>query len=544
MKIVDLDKFYDRKEILDLLKKRILDLKEGYRQNIAFLGNRYIGKTIILQKFISDLQDIQICPVYLDLENKELDAIFEKITGGLLFHCAKIKKLPLRHDVKSLLEESKGHIPHTHRAIKRIYSLLAHHKSNEAFREMILLPQIYSKEMNVFCVLFMDEFHSLQDLGIPNVFQELGKKIMTQKRCLYVVTSSFSILANNILSEKLSLLFGNFEVVHVHSFDLKTSCAFIDNCIDDVKISDPIKCFLVDFTGGHPLFLRLICQELGNLCKMHQQKEIFIPLVQLAIENVLFNPWGVLSRHFDLLLENLTSEKGHNVIIRILSALTEEKYKLKELTEGLGLKQSQVLVKLNYLIDHGVVLKNGSLYYLADKLMRFWLKFVFQIRQQSFDFNPEQRQWQFRRELEHYYENFKINAQKDFPTRIMELLYCFDKETLHINGRRYRLPVFRKVTRLKMVEITKGCMEIIRGISESGEWFFALKAGSVNENDINLILKESRKSIGKPRKHILISPSGIDDNTRLKALQERMWVWSEGELSTLLHMFNKPFIPE
>ena len=151
---------------------------------------------------------------------------------------------------------------------------------------------------------------------------------------------------------------------------------------------------------------------------------------------------------------------------------------------------------------------------------------------------------QFRKELDDYYENFKINAQKDFSTRMVELLYCFDEETFHINGRRYRLPVFRKVTRSKLGEIAKGSLDIIRGIAEGGEWLFALKTETVNESDINLILSQTNKLLPKPRKHILVSPSGIDDSTRLKALQERMWVWSEGELSTLLNMFNKPYIAE
>ena len=41
---MDLEKFCGRKVILDLLKRRVLGLKEGYRQNVALLGYPYVGK--------------------------------------------------------------------------------------------------------------------------------------------------------------------------------------------------------------------------------------------------------------------------------------------------------------------------------------------------------------------------------------------------------------------------------------------------------------------------------------------------------------------
>jgi hypothetical protein len=56
------------------------------------------------------------------------------------------------------------------------------------------------------------------------------------------------------------------------------------------------------------------------------------------------------------------------------------------------------------------------------------------------------------------------------------------------------------------------------------------------------MLKESKKIIQKPQKRILISLCSLDENTRVKALQESMWIWSENELNALLNFYNKPFI--
>ena len=41
---------------------------------------------------------------------------------------------------------------------------------------------------------------------------------------------------------------------------------------------------------------------------------------------------------------------------------------------------------------------------------------------------------------------------------------------------------------------------------------------------------------------ILISLSSLDENARVRALQERMWIWNEVEVNTLMNLFDKPFI--
>ena len=63
MSIVEQEQFYGRKETLELLKRRVLDLKEGYRQNIAFLGDRHIGKSSLLMKFIADMDEENIIQI-------------------------------------------------------------------------------------------------------------------------------------------------------------------------------------------------------------------------------------------------------------------------------------------------------------------------------------------------------------------------------------------------------------------------------------------------------------------------------------------------
>lgn len=539
---MELDKFYGRRSTLDLLKRRVLDLKEGYRQNIAFLGERYIGKSSILKKFIFDLDDTEIIPIYLDLENKDLDYVCYKYAGSILYNYSKAQRLPLHEDLNLLIESTQDRLPQTIRAIKKIQFYMSHGKIAEFYREIISLPQVFARESNKFCVLILDEFHDLEESAVSGIFQELGKRIMTQKRCLYVFASSLPGIARKILSEKLSLLFGNFEQVPIGPFDFKTSQGFIEYLLKDIKIGEPLRNFLIDFTGGHPLYLQLICQELLHLRAAHKQWEVFMPLLTQAIENVLFHPWGILSRHFDLIMTRMCSGKGNSLASSTLIVLSTGKQKVRELARRVGIPQGLMTTKVNRLVEMGVVVKNGSFYYLKDRLLKYWIKFIFQRRRQSVDFDLNKQKSRFHKELNRAIETLHKNQQKDLSSRIIELFHCFEDEAFLISGRRYKLPLCREIISKKRQKDFQGHFDTIRASTSQGDWFIVLKAETISEEDINAILTESRKMAQKPKKCILISLSNIDENAKVRALQERMWIWNEDELNTLLNLYDKPYI--
>lgn len=538
-----IDKFYGRKDSLDLLKKRVVDLKEGYRQNIAFIGEQYIGKSYILQKFVADLDDNDIIFVYLELKDKDFSCFCDKFIGSILYNYSKSKNLPLYDNINLLIGSTKKLIPLSAELISKIQSNISNGKVLDAYRDLISLSQVFSKETNMFCVLVLDEFQELEEFGIPDVFKELGEKIMTQKRCLYIVSSSSQGIAMKILSEKLSLLFGNFEVIHVGPFDLKTSQEYIQFHLSDLSIGENLRNFFIDFTGGHPLYLRIICQELINLSAIHQQKNIYQPLLIQAIDNVLFNSWGILSRHFDILIKQTCSGKGNYLIGHILISLSNKKYKIKELAKDLKVKQNQVSQRINKLCDTGVVYKNGSFYYIKDKLFKYWLKYIFQKRQNAVGLFDEKQKEQFYLEVSNAIEGFCVNSKKDISSRIIDLLYCFEDEVFHSNGRRYKLPIFQGIESGKVRRLSgDGHFDVIKASSDQGYWYIVLKPEIVSEDDVSAVITETKKFNQKPQRCILIALSDLDENARIKALQEKMWIWNEGELNTLLNLYNKPFI--
>ncbi len=534
--------FFGREETLSLLKRRVVDLKEGYRQNIALLGNQYVGKSATVIHFLSNIEDENLTYIYLDLENKDYHYFVHAFTSGLLHHFLKNKQQHVDDDLSVLMETAKRFIPQTVQVIAKVLDHYEAGKFNESFLGLLALLDVYSNESGKLCLLILDEFQNLNEYPLSEVFQILGKKIMTQKKCFYILISSYEGLAKRILTEQLSLLFGNFEVIAIEPFDLNTSQDFIEHNLQDVKIGVQLRNFLTDFTGGHPLYLNMISRELTHLSALHNQNEIYMPILAQAIENTLFDRWGVISRHFELCINEISRGKGNQLIPVILLALANGVHKLDHLSSDLKLKKSQISQKLSRLIELGIIVKNSQFHYFKDKLFRYWMKYVYQKRLKSFELEGNKQRKQLKDELNQCVDTFKLNSRKNFSTRIVELLSCFENESFQLNGRRYKLPFFEEIVPLKLINEQGQAIEVIKARTKDGVWIVATKKEHMCEGDVNAIALEAKNLGLKPDKCLLVSLAGLDENARLKALQERFWIWNEDEINTLLTVFDKPFI--
>ena len=543
MSLIDLENnFFGRTEILNLLKRRVIDLKEGYRQNIAFLGNQYVGKTSLLHHFIANLDEKDVTVIYLDFENKDFGYFFSKFIGSLLYNFSKNKNLVLHDDLNLLLESTKILIPNTVQVIKKIQKDYTKGKVSECYLGLLTLPEVFTNETEQFCVLILDEFQNIEEFLIDDAFVNLGKKIMTQKKCFYIVLSSMRGVAQKILSEKLSLLFGNFEVIDIDAFDFATSQKFIEYNLKEIKIGAQLRNFLTEFTGGHPLYLNLISKELINISSKLNQREIYMPILSRAVENTIFDRWGVISRHFEIIVKDICSGKGNSMVSSILISLSNGKHKINEIIADINIKKSQMTQRLNWLIELGVIVKNGDFYCFKDKLLRFWIKFVYQKRLRDIELASDKQRKEFKKEFHRSIENFNISSRKNFSSRIIELLYCFDNESFNLNGRKYKLPLFRKVESFRFRNESGIYVDGIKASTEKGIWFVITKKDSLGESDISTVINEVKKTGRKVDRCLLISLTGLDENTRLKALHERFWIWSEGELNTLSTLFDKSYI--
>jgi hypothetical protein len=544
MNLIDFDhNFYGRVSVLEVLKKRVMGLKEGYRQNVALLGDRYIGKTALLHRFMSQMEEQDVFFIYLDLENRDFDYFALQFTKSLLYNYLKKENLsPLQEDLKLLCLAAKDRLPRTVFLVQAIVDLTAQGKTLEAYRMILSLPEVMTQETGKSVVLIFDEFGHLENFGIPEVFAELGKRIMTQKNCLYIVASSSPRQTETILSEKLSLLFGNFETIALGPFNFSEAQGLIDHNLEGVKIGLYLKNFMADFIGGHPLYINLLCQELICLSGVYAQHEIFAPIVTQAIENVIFNPWGIISRHFELQMNTLTVGKSAGLTVALLGALAQGKHKISDLGTSLQLKTPQVNSRIKALQDSNIVERNGNYYHIKDKLFSYWIKYVHQRRLRIIDLEAGRPRKQFKEEINKALNDFGMVARKDLSVRVADLMHKFDNESFMLCGRRYKLSIFRDIKVLKLRIGIGNYFDAISAQSQEGGWLVVLKKDPVHDNDLNGILEEIKKLDPKPLRSVIVSLSGLDENAKLRALQEKLWIWDEDQLNSLMHLFDEPII--
>jgi len=543
MNLIDFDhNFYGRRSVLEVLKKRVMGLKEGYRQNVALLGDRYIGKTALLQRLMSQMEEQDVFFIYLDLENRDFDYFAAQFTKSLLYNYLKKENLPLQEDIRLLCAEAKDRLPRTVFLVQAIEDLAFQGKVLEAYHMILSLPEVFTQETGRSVVLIFDEFGHLENFDIPEVFAELGKRIMTQKNCLYIVASSNPQQTQTILSEKLSLLFGNFETITLEPFNFSEAQGLIEHNLEGIKIGLHLKNFIADFTGGHPLYINLLCQELICLSGVYAQQEIYAPIVTQAIENVIFNPWGVISRHFELQVNTLTIGKNAGLTVAVLGALSEGKHKITDLQASLQLKASQVTLRVNALQGSNIVERNGNYFHIKDKLFSYWVKYVHQRRLRTIDLEQGRSRKQFKEEINKALNDFGMVARKDLSARVADLMQKFDNESFVLCGRRYKLTAFRDVKVLKLRIGTGNYFDAISAQGQEGLWLVVLKKDPVHDNDLNGILEEIKKLDPRPMRSVIVSLSGLDENAKVRALQEKLWIWDEDQLNSLMHLFDEPII--
>src|SRR4030042_1982411 len=190
--------FIDRPEYQDILEKRILHLKDGYRQNVAFIGDELVGKTSLIFRFLKKFYDNRIILLYLEARPESLSIFAKRFIGVLLYNFLLPSGLSLKEDLDFLIQRSSKYIPHTVLQIKSILSDLEKRKKNTIIMEL------------------------------------------------------FSLCKN------LSLLFGNFEIVNVEPFGIKASEEYLSLRLAGLNTPSAIKNFIIYFTGGYPFYLGLI----------------------------------------------------------------------------------------------------------------------------------------------------------------------------------------------------------------------------------------------------------------------------------------------
>jgi len=535
------EQFIGREEIIKSIDKRFQDLVEGYRQNIALLGDELIGKTWILKYLYENISNPRIVTLYFDLTQPTINIFVQRFISTLLFGFLKTKGVLLpKENLTKLINESEKYIPKTIAKINEICTSIKEGLGETTiFRDTLSLLEILNSETEQKIVVILDEFQNLESLKIRNVFQELGKKIMMQKATMYIVASSKTKKANSIIHNELSLLFGNFEIIDVTHLDNKTSFTLIKNRLKYIQIQNELVNFLINFTGGSPFYLDRITQSIyKNTLEMNS--ESVTPFIFIrSLEDILFNEWGVLNLKFRSYVDIL-NYKNKNDSLGILLLIAQGKNKTKDLATLIKKSQKDITQRLLKMQEMCLITRSASFYGINDRVFSFWLNFVYLEKLNNLSQNFEDQIRSFRRKLEQSLAEFIEISSKGITQRLHELFISFSNDLVQLDKNKILLSRFKEIKNMDFDGdlIKHGfCCQ-----SDSDNWIIGLKDGDITEDCVHEFMHNSKKVMPKEKqiRRLIIGLDKTEVNAKLLAKEEKISTWELSHLNLLLDLYGKP----
>lgn len=537
------EQFIARESVIALINKRFSDLREGYRQNVALLGNELIGKTWAIKYALDNNATADILTFYFDLSQASSAVFAYRFFTTILFGFLKTKGIVLsKENLARLIEEASLYLPRTASKIKEIVAEPKKDKIDTAtFREMIGVPEIIFEETGKKIVVVLDEFQNLDALKIRNVFEELGKKIMTQKNTLYMLASSYPVRAKKIIQEELSLLFGNFEIIDIEPFDNKTSAALIANRMKSKRIPLDIANFLINFTGGHPFYLDKIAQHIHQNTVL-LDSDVATPFIFIySLEEILFNNWGLLHLRFQHYV-NLLASRQKNDIIAILLLIAQGRNRIKDLSGALHKTHRDINQKLSRLIEANIICRCGSFYNINDRVFNFWLNFVYREKLQNLSQNYEDQIISFRRKIEQSLLDFIEISKQGLAERLHDLFILFSNDAVQLERTKTVLSKCKEIqtVRFEGAHIQNGFF----CVCDDSFWLIGLKHGDITEECVSEFIDKSKGFQRKDAvlKRLIIGLEKTEINARLLAKEAKILTWDKNNLNFIFDLYGKPRI--
>lgn len=529
-----------RDRIRDCIEKRVEGLHKGFRQNVALLGPPRMGKTSLVGCILSSLHGRKTAiPIWVRADAISFDDFVQNWIGGLLSGLFLSQDVCPPPSLHSLMQASEPLIPRTVEAIRRFRRNLAQEKASNSLRELFSLPRQLSEETGKNIVLVIDEFQGLENLPAADPFGLLGKEIMVNKNTLFLVTSSMPGRAREIFQHKLSLLFGNFELIEMMPFTFQETMHFLRLRLPKRRFSKSQIKFLIHMTNGHPFYLDLILDRLEQFLSVNFDSEISQELFLRTFHAELFDSHGRLAQEFEKRLGVCGRvKKDRGVCILTLLAVAEGKRKIQAIANSLEMKSAEVAGTLQKLLQEGLIVKRGSFYVLEDPLFAFWLRHVYQTRNQFFYPSVCKLQDVLWQRLVEVYGQLEACDQQSIMSRIEILFKEFRNDTVEVNGKKFYCPYFSDI-HLKSL---RGNASFLRARNARVRWLCRIAEDHLTEEEMTIFLDEFKRIRKNVQRCVLVTLAGIDQNAKLMAQTAKIQLWDLRNLNVLLGLYGLPKI--
>ena len=529
--------FFGRQESLNLMKKRISGLKDGYRQNVALIGHELIGKTSLLLQLVKEVNgEAGILPVYVLVKPEPFEKFSNRLAGILLYSYLRKENEEVNNNIDDLLTKGEGRLPRTVEEIKKIRKFFGRKNREFILSSLFDLLPVFCEEANLSCVMILDEFQELGSLRVRNPFSILGGKIMTQKQVMYIVSSSRTRQAAQIINNDLSLLFGSFEIDNLEPFGVNKGVDFVRSRLDKFTVNDTAMKFLAGITNGHPFYLDSFCREIENAANARGVNKAGNSIVAEGVAKELSCPKSPVYQRLDSILSGV-SKSSSSRDLEILLAMANGSRKSSQIARAVSTNAAQVRKSLDRLENSDIMFRCGMVYNFCDPLLKFWIESVFCEREKSFEPITEGMiETDLQRKMEDMILLYKKTAGISIAERIYNLFALFRNDVVYFAGKRLKLPKFSNI----IYKAVKGHELLVMGFTRNGYWAADFVEKILSDSDVKKFTQKFsglRRKIGRK---ILVCLKEVEPDAKLLAKEEDIWLWSLKDLNFIFDLYGQP----
>lgn len=521
-----------REEMKDVLRKRVEAFWKGYRQNLGIIGAAGVGKTYLISDLYRTLaENPESLPVYVSCDVLDLPQLVERWSAAVMAGVLVSAREALPKDTARLLAEVQAKMPRTAEHVVRVRRQARRDKPGQVLRELFALTGVVSEESGKQVTLILDEFHLLERLPASDPFSLLGREIMVEKNTLFIVTSSKPVRAGAIFHEKLSLLFGNFEVLEMRPFDFDEARDLVRWRLGGHRMNSGGERFLISMTDGNPVYLDLLLDRLESRLPSGQPCDVNEELLLAAFHLELFDHRGRIALLFERRIAKCSKFIRDSLLnTRTLIAVARGYSKVASIASHMEAAQQDVRKSLSRLDDEGLVSRRGNFYAVSDPLFRFWISEVFAVRRNYLVPDEHAARLSFMDVLKDRYREFVREDNLPVEERIGLLFRAFRHDTFCIQEKNIRLPQFSEIT----FRPSRGHVIPLVARNASVRWFCLIAREEVCEEDVNQFLEDIKRFRKGGQKRVLVLLNGIEQNAKLLAQARRVQLWNLRTLNALL----------
>ncbi|MBI3324118.1 MAG: hypothetical protein HYZ92_02450 [Candidatus Omnitrophica bacterium] len=565
-------------------QQRLAAFQDGFRHNLALLGPVGSGKTTLLQRQLEAAEG-RFIKIYCLLQRDSAREFLRRFSAAVLRGALEVRP---DASLETMLRQAESVAPKTVLAIRQLERRGGGSGHSDTLAGALDLVALVHHELGRPCVLVLDEFLHLEELGGEAVFHELGKRVMTWPFSLFVLSSSCSFRARKILRERLHLLFGQFELMASGPVELPAATAWMEQELitthpktalgsgfgvegsglsvegapnpeppthsrggfgtgSNARLANGAR-FLLHWAGASPWYLSLLLKRMKELGRLERELGPADPagpsserlpepsaesLVFRAAWDVLGHPDGSLYQRCAARVEQLVRERYGPIAREALLAIANGARITQAIARQCGTRRS-LSEALQTLLEHDLIERNGDCWVIPDSLLACWLAGVLAPQQQTGADGPELRR-HFDVALHQRWSHWVELTAQPLEDRIRRLFSQFRNETVALDHKTGRLPSFHATALHRPPE-----RDEVYLVADGGQrrWCCVVAQQKLEEAAIAAFEQFCRRQNPRPSRKIVALGGGLDLNAKLLAKQLGMWVWEPEDVDLLLRLYG------